>query len=462
MTNGSHRRRHKRRSMGSRFLAVTAILLLLLSSVLMVIGFFPGVRQKVYAALPVLKEVRKEAGDDAGKAFTEEETGSEVLPEETGNNSGETRTGEVQQIFVARSDGTNGPGAASSTDPLVFTFAGDILFDDKYSVMASNLERNGHMPDVVASFDDQLLKIMQSADVFMVNNEFPYSDRGAPLTGKKFTFRAKPAYAAQLLDLGVDIVALANNHMYDYGQQALLDTLDTLDALQADKAGSLRVITEGSGTGQQGADLATGMPHVGAGRNIEEAAAPVYFTNGKIKVGIIAATQIERMGNPDTKGATETEAGVFRCLKSAQLVEKIKEMRGQCDFIIAYLHWGTESTTAVDEHQKKLADEVSKAGADLIIGDHPHVLQKISMVNGVPVIYSLGNFWFNSNAQDTGLFTARLDPQTGSLLGLQFVPARQENCRTFLLEGSEKERVLKEMRTMSDVEIDEEGQISLP
>ena len=88
-------------------------------------------------------------------------------------------------------------------------------------------------------------------------------------------------------DLGVDLVSLANNHCYDFGETGLLDTLDTL---QQD-----------------------GIPYAGAGRNLEEAAAPVYFISGGMKIGFLSATQIERLDNPDTKGATEGEAGVFRC-----------------------------------------------------------------------------------------------------------------------------------------------------
>ena len=86
-----------------------------------------------------------------------------------------------------------------------------------------------------------------------------------------------------LSQMGVDIVSLANNHAYDYGQDALLDSLDTLDG--------------------------EGIARVGAGRNLEDAMAPVYFDVNGTKIGILAATQIERLENPDTKGATEDSPG---------------------------------------------------------------------------------------------------------------------------------------------------------
>ncbi|RAZ94484.1 CapA family protein, partial [Klebsiella oxytoca] len=84
-----------------------------------------------------------------------------------------------------------------------------------------------------------------------VNNEFTYSNRGKPLSGKTFTFRAKPEMAANLSVLSRDIVSLANNHVYDYGEAALTDTLDTLKQYK--------------------------VPYVGAGRNLAEAQEIVYF-----------------------------------------------------------------------------------------------------------------------------------------------------------------------------------------
>ena len=316
---------------------------------------------------------------------------------------------------------------------VTLTFAGDILFDPHYAVMASLLSRTGGALEIRQMFDENILAAMRSSDIFVVNNEFPYSDRGEPLEDKQFTFRASPASASLLTEMGADIAVLANNHMYDHGEAALLDTLDTLSGI--------------------------GLFHIGAGRDLSEASAPVYFTNGRIKIGFLAATQIERMASPDTKGATETSPGVFRCMNSSLLLEKIGEMKEDCDFIVVYLHWGTESSEQVDVHQKKLAKEVADAGADLIIGDHPHVLQGIDRVNGVPVIYSLGNFLFNSRTQDTCLFTAELDQDTAELLSLRFLPARQEGCRTRLLVGDEQLEVIEAMRALSGVPIDNEGWI---
>lgn len=132
----------------------------------------------------------------------------------------------------------------------------------------------------------------------MVNNEFTYTKRGSPTPGKTFTFRADPAYASYLIDMGADLVSLANNHSYDYGEVSLTDTLDTLQSI--------------------------GMPYVGAGRNLEEAVKPVSFIAGDVKIAFLSATQIERVDNPDTKGRRRTRpeysaAGTWICcLKKLQ------------------------------------------------------------------------------------------------------------------------------------------------
>lgn len=325
----------------------------------------------------------------------------------------------------------------SAEDEITLSFAGDILFDDNYSIMVKMKSRaqGGSGNLVEAGFDGKLLEEMRGADIFMVNNEFTYTTRGTPVEGKAFTFRADPAHANLLLDMGADIVSLANNHAYDYGEVSLLDTLDTLSAV--------------------------GMPYVGAGRNIDEAVRPVYFMTENVKIAFLSATQIERMDNPDTKGATENSAGVFRCRDVERLLSEVRKAKAVSDFVVVYVHWGTESTSELDWAQKEQAPLIAEAGADLIIGDHPHVLQGIEWIGDTPVIYSLGNFLFNSKTLDTCLVNVTLDAQTGELKSFRFLPAIQKDCRTSLLEGEEKARVIRYMQSLSPgVVIDAEGYVS--
>lgn len=313
---------------------------------------------------------------------------------------------------------------------VTFAFAGDILLDDEYAMMFHYRTRGSDIND---TFSADLLERMRSADVFMLNNEFPFSTRGAPAEGKTFTFRANPANVELYELIGVDVVSLANNHAYDYGEEALLDTFTTLENAE--------------------------IPYVGAGRNIEEARKPVYFIANGMKIAVVSATQIERNAVPDTKEATTTNAGVLRCMDPAALLEVIAEAKENSDFVILYIHWGTESQAETDWLQDKQAPIYAQAGVDLIVGDHPHCLQKLDSESGVPVVYSLGNYWFNSKTQNTCLVEVGIRKE--GLEYLRFIPCVQQDCRTRQLEGAEKAEVLNYMRGLSPgVSIDEEGYVT--
>lgn len=325
-----------------------------------------------------------------------------------------------QEVYLAECE---------SQDTVTLLFAGDILMDDHYAVMSTYHNRGN---DINQAFDQGLLEQMRNADIFMINNEFTFTGRGTPTVNKKFTFRANPGNVSMYEEMGVDIVSVANNHIYDYGEVSLLDTLDTLEQAE--------------------------IPYVGAGRNLQEAMTPVYYIANGMKIAFVSATQIERNGTPDTKEATQDSAGVLRCMNPDNLLLTIEEAKKNSDYVILYIHWGTESQEAIDWLQEQQAPIYAQAGVDLIIGDHPHCLQKMDSVEGVPVIYSLGNFWFNSRTQNSCVVKVAL--RAGEMESFQFIPCRQSDCRTVLLTGQEKTEVLDYMRTISpNVTIDEEGYV---
>lgn len=325
-----------------------------------------------------------------------------------------------QEVYLAECE---------SQDAVTLLFAGDILMDDHYAVMSTYHNRGN---DINQAFDQGLLEQMRNADIFMINNEFTFTGRGTPTVNKKFTFRADPGNVSMYEEMGVDIVSVANNHIYDYGEVSLLDTLDTLEQAK--------------------------IPYIGAGRNLQEAMTPVYYIANGMKIAFVSATQIERNGTPDTKEATQDSAGVLRCMNPDNLLLTIEEAKKNSDYVILYIHWGTESQEAIDWLQEQQAPIYAQAGVNLIIGDHPHCLQKMDSVEGVPVIYSLGNFWFNSRTQNSCVVKVAL--RAGEMESFQFIPCRQSDCRTVLLTGQEKTEVLDYMRTISpNVTIDEEGYV---
>ncbi len=372
--------------------------------------------------------------EGAGSEETPIESRFEAIPKASVAENAAVTTQESAQkaveIYEGDEDYTHVIG---SSDPETVTigFAGDILFDDNYAA-GNSFKNAGNTAEGVIG--QSLLERMRKADIMMVNNEFPYSDRGTPTPDKAYTFRARPATASILNTMGVDIVGIANNHAYDFGQEAFLDTLETISN--------------------------AGVVYAGGGSDLEEASHPVYYiTDNGMKIAIICATQIERLSNPDTKGATDTSPGVFRCLDDTLLLDKVRQARERNAFVVVFIHWGTESTAEIDYLQRDQAKEIAEAGANLIIGAHPHVLQKIDYVSGVPVVYSLGNFIFNSKTLDTGMVLATLHKD--GAVNLQFVPAIQSGSRVNEATGGEYSRIINEMAAMSDgIQIDENGYIS--
>ena len=434
---GRKKRRKKRKKNQSNFIMPFFLTLILIVSagVFMMLGWLYLHKQEEPAEedCPKTQETKpaEPVEEKDGEKRDEEEDGSET-EEGAETPVDDSRYADVLQDEAYMAEHNIYAKEAFSEEYVTLLFAGDILFDPNYSVMAKVLQNGGDIGNGIAP---DLIGEMQSADIMMLNNEFAYSDRGAPTPEKQFTFRARPDSVAYLTDMGVDIVSLANNHAYDYGEQALLDSLQILQA--------------------------EGIPYVGAGVNEQEASAPVYFIINDMKIAFISATQIERLDNPDTKGATETSPGVFRCFNGEKLMQTVAQAKEESDFVVVYIHWGTENQEETDWLQNKQAPELVEAGADLIIGDHPHILQRIEIIDGVPVIYSLGNFWFNSKPLDTGMVKVTISEE--GLQSFQFIPCQQVNCRTSMLEGEEKSRVLGEMRRMSgNVQIDEDGYVLMP
>ena len=428
----SKRKNNKRKSLGRAFLVTLFVTLSAGASVLFLVTFF-GAEEKpeeVREEMPKVAEVEKE--DIPEKIVSKEPeprkaemTEVSEMPEPAEEDDGFDESGCIRdengRILVKKQEAGN--------DEAILLFAGDILFDDSYTVMVTMRQRGS----IRACFSAETLREMEEADIFMLNNEFTYTNRGEPTPGKAFTFRAKPENAAMLHELGVDIVSLANNHAYDYGEISLLDTLATLEGID--------------------------MPYVGAGRNLAEASGIVYFQAGSQKIAFLSGTQIERMTPPDTKGASENTPGVFRCLTETEIFDKIAEAKENSDFVVVYIHWGTEKTDQLDWAQPGMAKSLAQAGADLIIGDHAHVLQPLANVEGVPTIYSLGNYWFNSSTLNTCLVKVTL--KDGEMQSFQFLPALQSGCYTKLLSGAEKEAVLEYMRGISGtVAIDAEGYVT--
>lgn len=321
-------------------------------------------------------------------------------------------------------------------DEVVLDFTGDISFANG---VATTEYMDHQINGITDCFSEDLLKEMRSADIMMINNEFAYTTRGEALEGKTYTFRGDPARVSLLEELGVDIVSVANNHVFDYGETGLKDTLDTLRDAK--------------------------MPYVGAGRNLEEAKKPVYFIAAGKKIAICSATQIERTLN-FTQEATDTLPGVLKCLHPEIFCGVIREAKANSDYVIVIPHWGTEGNANYGEDQINLARSFVEAGADVIIGGHTHCLQTVEYMDNVPIFYSLGNYWFSITGEmpadyQTGL--AQIKILKDGQIDARFIPCEFSSGVTSLLNKDDKaySDIIGSLNSLSKTaKIDKKGHIT--
>ena len=328
---------------------------------------------------------------------------------------------------------------AAETSDITICFAGDMnLAEDYGTTQLIDSSAQG----VLDCIDNKLVETMRSADMMIVNNEFTYSKRGAPLKGKAYTFRADPRRVKVLDELGVDAVYLANNHVYDYGPDAMMDTFDTLDK--------------------------AGIEYFGAGKDLDRACEPLYVDFDGLKVSFVAASRAEK--NKMTPQATDTSAGILRCYDTSLFKQAIREAKANSDICIAVVHWGTEYSTKLEKVQVRTAKEYIEAGADVIIGAHSHCLQGIEIIDNAPVLYSMGNYWFNGKTLDTCLANIRIHrtdnkSKTSTAkydIDVQLIPGVQENWHTrSAKDKTEARRIFDDLESISiNVDIDDNGWVT--
>lgn len=218
----------------------------------------------------------------------------------------------------------------------------------------------------------QVASYLRDADMAFGNLESPLSLQGTPLPGKGIWFRGEPKGAEALREAGYSVMSVANNHTLDYDTPAFLDTLVVLRE--------------------------QGIAPVGGGKDPAEATRPVVKEFNGQKIAFLAATEMADIfwswKYRRTLEVKPDQPGVVK-LDELQLVDAVKAMKGKADIIIVSLHWGTEFSDYPTEEQRKIAHSLVDAGANLIVGHHPHCLQGVEVYKGSLIAYSLGNFVYD-------------------------------------------------------------------
>jgi hypothetical protein len=223
--------------------------------------------------------------------------------------------------------------------------------------------------------------ILRSADLAVANLEGAVSTRGAPWPGKQYTFRGPPsALRAAGSYAGLDAVSVANNHSLDYGRLAFRDTLHYARRW----------------------DIAP----FGGGADAAASRRPAILSAGNLRVAFVGFSDVRPLGW-DAGTGTPGTAPAFPEVITAT----VRSARRRSDVVVAYFHWGVERAATPNGRQRDLARRAFGAGAHVVLGAHPHVLQPIARTRNRLVAWSLGNFVFaasSPNTERTGILNLRL------------------------------------------------------
>ncbi|WP_342428637.1 CapA family protein [Paenibacillus sp. FSL L8-0158] len=328
--------------------------------------------------------------------------------------------GGTEDVKKSKTDGADSP-------TVTLHFVGDVQFSGK---VEQRLEQNGF------DFPYQYLgNLFHKDDLTMANLETPVTTNGVGALNKTYVYKSSPKALTGLAAAGIDAVNLANNHILDQGTGGLLDTLKYLDE--------------------------KGIAHAGAGRNAKEAYAPHYFERKGIKIALLGTTRVMPEANWNAGAKLPGVAGAY---DSTAIVKSIREARMQADLVIVIAHWGKERATALEPHQTELSHAFIDAGADLVIGGHPHVLQGMEQYKGKWIAYSTGNFIFSKSTVpatwDTAIFQATCTRK--GACEMKLTPYRAELGQPIPLKDTEASKILQRVAALSpgNVSIGMDGTVS--
>jgi poly-gamma-glutamate capsule biosynthesis protein CapA/YwtB (metallophosphatase superfamily) len=292
--------------------------------------------------------------------------------------------------------------ATAQPGPVTLAFAGDVHFTGRTARLLKN----------PATAFGPITSVLKSADFAAVNLETAVTSRGKPQP-KTYHFRTTPVAFTALRDAGIDLATMANNHVLDYGQTGLANTLAAAKAAR--------------------------FPYVGIGADAAAAWAPYVTTINGVKIAVIGVSQVAELASSWV--ATRSRPGEANAINLPRTLAAVRAARKLAPVVIVFMHWGTEGQACPDPDQLSLAPRLAAAGASIIIGAHAHMLQGSGWLGHTFVAYGMGNFlwWEHSYSTSTGVLeltlhshaplTARFIPavvsRTGQPIALRGAPARR-------------------------------------
>ncbi len=272
-------------------------------------------------------------------------------------------------------------------------------------------------PEVVYG---NLLSVLQDCHLRMVNLECPLVEKGIPVHKSGAVLKGVSGHINGLTTVPFEVATLGNNHVFDYGIDAFVRTRDLLHQ--------------------------HGIQSTGAGMSIAEAEKPLIVTANDVNIGVISFSEGE-----DLTAAADETPGVLGW-EVDRVIERLKEIRSQVHVVIVICHGGVEYIPFPPPYLADALQRIAGAGADLVIGHHPHVPQGVQIHNGVPICYSLGNFVF---FQPTNLlyrkigYLVKAGVARDGVASIQIIPYEIGSNRLMLLTDEKLRRALKKLNALS-------------
>jgi poly-gamma-glutamate capsule biosynthesis protein CapA/YwtB (metallophosphatase superfamily) len=213
--------------------------------------------------------------------------------------------------------------------------------------------------------DKNLARLIASADVAFANLEYPITFKGVRYPDKEYTFRGDPESLSAIRKAGFDLLSLANNHIMDYGEKGLRDTIRQCRKNR--------------------------LAFTGAGADLASASSLSVIKRRGTRYGLLAYS----LTFPEEFWATPGKPGTAHP-DWAQVGQDIRDARPRVDILMVSFHWGEELKSDPKKYQVDFAHHAINSGADVVLGHHPHVPQPIELFKGKPIFYSLGNYAFGS------------------------------------------------------------------
>lgn len=345
--------------------------------------------------------------------------GKDIKPLQAGENY--SREGRVNSVPSSQK-GTGGPGRGT-----VINLLGDVLLASGVGQAIAS-----HGPDYPWG---DTAGTLREADLTIANLECAVSDMGDPEADKEFTFRAAPRSLAGAVKAGVDVFTLANNHVLDFGRLAMLDTIKNLKESK--------------------------ISYTGAGLNEEDAVRPAILEAEGKRVAVLAFTRIiPRSGWI----AGEDQPGLASGHNFKLMMDSVKAAESHADITVVGMHWGNEYEDFPEEKEIHLARALVDAGADIVVGHHPHVLQGVEIYSGKIIAYSLGNFIFTNSSSPKGREGAILQVIAGSNgeYSARIIPTYINNGTTRILKGDERKNALERLNLLCEpfkTSVDAKGEV---